>query len=111
MVESLAVGPPWQAHLYVAQRAVTQANWPLFEQAAQALLFQFGNQTQALLDLVSLLLQSGQLSRAEALLHWCHQLEPTLQSPCSTWPTSGCKACARPRPLRFMSSLSSAPTC
>lgn len=81
MVESLAVGPPWQAQLYVAQRAVTQANWPLFEQAAQALLFQFGNQTQALLDLVSLLLQSGQLSRAEALLHWCHQLEPTLQSP------------------------------
>lgn len=81
MAEVLPSGKPWQPQLQGAQLAAAQANWSLFDLAAQALLRQFGNQPQALQDLAALMLNTGQLSAAEALLHWCHQLEPCSHAP------------------------------
>lgn len=81
VAEALLNQPPWQPQLQGAQRAAAQANNLLFEACTDALLRRWGNHPQALLDLAAVLLQAGALSRCEALLHWCHQLEPHSQKP------------------------------
>jgi len=79
MDESPAIAPAWQTHLCGAQLAASQGNFSSFVKSVQVFLYAFGNHPFALLDLAALLIQVGELSRAEDLLHWIHQLVPTHQ--------------------------------
>lgn len=78
---SQGLEPPWQAELERAQQAASTAAVGDHEAALEALLRAWGNNSVALLDVAVLLLQSGHLQRAEALLLWCHQLDPQSHRP------------------------------
>lgn len=80
---------PWQTELERARQAASLADWSAFQEAIDRLLARWGNHSDALLDASALLLPIGELSQAEALLQWCHQLEPQapapLQNLANTW--------------------------
>jgi len=80
---------PWQLALTQAQQAAATANWLIVDQIIDQLLAKWANNSDALLDISSLLLSIGELSQAEAILLWCHQLQPQHQAPlqnlANTW--------------------------
>lgn len=80
---------PWQVALSQAQQAAATAQWLIVDQAIDQLLAQWANNSDALLDISSLLLPIGELSKAENILQWCHQLQPQAQAPlqnlANTW--------------------------
>ena len=80
---------PWQTELERARQAASLADWSAFQEAIDRLLARWGNHSDALLDASALLVPIGELSQAEALLQWCHQLEPQapapLQNLANTW--------------------------
>ena len=83
------MAPPWQTELERARQAASLADWSAFQEEIDRLLARWGNHSDALLDASALLLPLGELSQAEALLQWCHQLEPQapapLQNLANTW--------------------------
>lgn len=66
----------WYPELQALHRAAAQGNDLLLAACTHALLRRYGNHPDAVQDLTAALLQAGALSHCEALLHWCHQLQP-----------------------------------
>lgn len=89
----------WHQDLQAVKLAAAQRNDLLLEVCSQALLRRHGNQPDAVLDLAATLLQAGDLHYSEALLLWCHQLQPHNPTPLRTLATIWLQTLRQPEAL------------